>query len=168
MAYEQRPVEHVHEHSGVSAGMVAALVILAAAVIGLVVVLLMRSNNGNNANVATQPAATSSPATTVQQPATQQPPTIIQQRGAAPASTNRTVVLRTSDDAAIQAEIDRRIANAAALSTLGITTTVSSGRVTLVGHVSNNNLRGQAERIARGVTGVRTIDNQIVIVARQP
>src|SRR5947199_2355542 len=75
MANEERHI--IHERSGVSAGMVAALVILAAAVIGLVVVLLMRTGTTNNENLATQPGA--SPAqttTTVQQPA-QQPPVVV-------------------------------------------------------------------------------------------
>ena|SRR2546425_3744878 len=166
MANEERHI--IHERSGVSAGMVATLVILAAAVIGLVLILLMRSNNVNNANVAT---AQPSPAqtTTVQQPAASQPPVVVQQRGTAPAAPgNRTVVVKTTDDAAIQAEVERRIANAAALSNLGITTTVSNGRVVLVGRASNHNLRIQAERLARAVAGVKTIDNQIIIVTRQP
>ena len=162
MAYEERHVEHLHDRSRTSAGMIAALVILAAAVVGLVVFLVMRSNN---ANVATEQPTTPQ-TTTVQQPAPQQPPVVVQ-RGAAP-TTNRTVVVKEPDDAAIQAEVDRRLANAVALSGLGITTTVSGGRVVLVGHVSNNNLRSQAESLARAVTGVKTIDNQIVIVARRP
>ena len=166
MANEERHI--IHERSGVSAGVVAALVIVAAAVIGLVVVLLMRTNTTNNENLATQPAA--SPAqttTTVQQPA-QQPPVVVQQPAPANGTTNRTVVVKVPDDAAIQAEVDRRIANAAALSRLGLTTTVSGGKVVLVGRVSDRTLRAQAERLARGVTGVKTIDNQIIVVTRQP
>lgn len=119
--------------------------------------------------IATQPAA--SPAqttTTVQQPALQ-PPVVVQQRGTAPGTTtNRTVVVKVPDDAAIQAEVERRIANAAALSRLGLTTNVSGGKVILVRRVSDRTLRAQAERLARGVTGVKTIDNQIIVVTRQP
>jgi len=164
MAYDERHVEHVHEHSGTSSGVIAALIILAAAVIGLGIVLFI--NRSNNGNVGTQQPAAVPQTTTSQQPATQ-PPVVVQERGAAPAA-GRTTVVTVPNDAAIQADVDRRIANAAVLSRLGITTTVSNGRVVLVGNVNNRDLRAQAESLARAVSGVRTIDNQIIVVTTRP
>ena len=89
MAYDERHVEHVHEHSGTSSGVIAALIILAAAVIGLGIVLFI--NRSNNGNVGTQQPAAVPQTTTNQQPATQ-PPVVVQERGAAPAPARTTVV----------------------------------------------------------------------------
>ena len=162
MAYEERHFEHVHDHRGMSGGAVAALVILAAAVVGLAVFLVMRANNNANQQPVSQ-------TTNVEQPTPQQQPAPSQQPGAAPSTPeNRTIVVKPVGDAAIQAEVERRIANAPDLSPLGITARVSDSRVILTGRVNSNNLRLAAERIVRSITGVKALDNQIVVVTRQP
>lgn len=68
------------------------------------------------------------------------------------------------DDTAIQAEIDKRIADDPNFSKLDITATVTNGRVILVGTVPTNELKTRIEKLARAVKGVKEVDNQIVVV----
>jgi osmotically-inducible protein OsmY len=68
------------------------------------------------------------------------------------------------DDAAIQAEIDKRIADDPNFSKLDITATVTDGKVILVGTVPTNELRTRIEKLVRAVKGVKDVDNQIVVV----
>ena len=68
----------------------------------------------------------------------------------------------TTDDTAIQAEIDKRIADDPNFSKLDITATVTNGRVILVGTVPTNELKSRIEKLARAVKGVKEVDNQIV------
>jgi hypothetical protein len=70
-----------------------------------------------------------------------------------------------TDDAAIQAEIDKRIADDPNLSKLDITATVTNGKVILVGTVPTNELKTRIEKLARAVKGVKEVDNQIVAVS---
>jgi len=68
----------------------------------------------------------------------------------------------TTDDTAIQAEIDKRIADDPNFSKLDITATVTNGRVILVGTVPTSELKSRIEKLARAVKGVKEVDNQIV------
>ena|SRR3989442_11169829 len=70
-----------------------------------------------------------------------------------------------TDDTAIQAEIDKRIADDPNFSKLDITATVTNGRVILVGTVPTNELKSRIEKLARAVKGVKDVDNQIVVVS---
>jgi len=75
------------------------------------------------------------------------------------------VLAGTPDDAAIQADIDKKLQDDARLSALGITATVSNGKVILVGTAPTDELKEQVEKLIRGIKGVKQIDNQIVVIA---
>jgi hypothetical protein len=171
------------ERRGVSTGVVAALVIGAVALVTLLFLFILnRDKTGTEvtANVSTtatplpqqpvtiqqQPAPMQQPPIIIQQPATtttSQPPVIIEQpapAAAAPATTSRP---SGTDDATIQSAIDKKMAEDATLSTVGVTVTVLDGKATLIGTVNTQALKSQVERLVRGVKGVRTIDSQILV-----
>jgi hypothetical protein len=176
---ERREVVHsqsVRDNSGISAGMVGVLVVVAIALITMLVLFWMSSQPADNANVAaTQPP----PTTVVQQPApVQQPPVIVQQPAPAtqpapivvtpPAggSTASTVPAESVNmDSTIQTAIDKKISDDPEISTLGITASVLDGKVTLLGTVKTAALKTQVERLVKQVKGVKSVDNQISVIA---
>ena len=175
---ERREVVHsqsVRDNSGISAGMVGVLVVVAIALITMLVLFWMSSQPADNANVAT----TQPPTTIVQQPApVQQPPVIVQQPAPAtqpapvivnpPAggSTASTVPAESVNmDSTIQAAIDKKISDDPEISTLGITATVIDAKVTLLGTVKTQALKTQVERLVKQVKGVKSVDNQISVIA---
>ena len=176
---ERREVVHsqsVRDNSGISAGMVGVLVVVAIALITMLVLFWISSQPATDPNVAaTQPP----PTTVVQQPApVQQPPVIVQQPAPAtqpapvivnpPAggSTASTVPAETVNmDSTIQAAIDKKISDNPDISTLGITATVIDGKVTLLGTVKTDALKSQIERMVKQVKGVKSVDNQISVIA---
>lgn len=68
-----------------------------------------------------------------------------------------------SADLAIQAVIDKKIADSPTFSTLGVTVSVLNGKATIMGTVQNNELKMQLERLVRDVRGVKEIDNQLIV-----
>jgi hypothetical protein len=171
------------ERRGVSTGVVAALVIGTVALVTLLFLFILnRQNNGTEVNANVQTAATPvqqqpviiqqqptpMPQTPIiiQQPAptTAQPPVIIEQP--APATTApETARPSGTDDTTIQSAIDKKMAEDATLSTVGVTVTVLDGKVTLIGTVDSQALKSQVERLVKTVKGVRTVDNQIIVSA---
>jgi len=159
------------ERNGVSSGALAAIVVGVVVLAAIVILFVMnRQQTDQNANLAqTQP-----PTTIVQQPA-QQPPVIVQQPAPAtqpapvifnnpPAtSAGGTTTATGPDDGAVQAAIDKRLSDDPTFSTLGVTTTVLSGKVTLMGTVKTAALRSQVERALRDLKGVKSVDNQITV-----
>jgi hypothetical protein len=175
---ERREVVHsqsVRDNSGISAGMVGVLVVVAIALITMLVLFWISSQPAtDNANVAaTQPP----PTTVVQQPApVQQPPVIIQQP--APATQPAPVVVTppaggstaapaesVNIDSTLQTAIDKKLSDDPEISTLGITASVLDGKVTLIGTVKTEALKGQIERMVKQVKGVKSVDNQISVIA---
>ena len=71
----------------------------------------------------------------------------------------------TSDDAEIQAAIDKKLGDDASLSALGITATVTDGKVILVGTAPSDEMKGKIEKLVRSIKGVKQIDNQIVVIS---
>jgi|SRR5258705_830679 len=165
------------ERSGVSAGMVGVLVVVAIALITVLVLFWMSSQPTTDANnnLAAQQQAAPPQTTIVQQPAAQQPPVIIQQP--APVTQPAPIVVtpgvttgggtatNPNDDSTIQAAIDKQLTDDPTLSTLGITATVINGKVTLLGTVKTDSLKAQAERLVRRIKGVKSVDNQITVIA---
>jgi hypothetical protein len=167
------------ERRGVSTGVVAALVIGAVALVTLLFLFILNRQQSTetavNANVQTtqptpmqpviiqQPTPQQQTPIIIQQPATTtQPPVIIEQ----PAPATTTAPATTSSgtgDAAIQSAIDKKMAEDATLSTVGVTATVMEGKVTLIGTVDTAALKNQIERLVKSVRGVRTVDNQIIV-----
>jgi len=162
------------EGNGISAGMVGVLVVVAIALITMLVLFYMNSQQQpTDQTVATQQQQPPPP-TVIQQPA-QQPPVIIQQP--APATQPAPIVVTppaggaaTSEsapniDSTVQAAIDKALTDDPTFSNLGITASVLDGKVTLLGTVKTEDLKTQAERMVRKIKGVKSIDNQILVVA---
>lgn len=176
---ERREVVHtqsVRDNGGISAGMVGVLVVVAIALITMLVLFWMSSQPATDPNVAaTQPP----PTTVVQQPApVQQPPVIVQQPAPAtqpapiivtpPAggSTGSTMPTESTNmDSTIQAAVDKKLADDPEISTLGITASVLDGKVMLMGTVKTETLKTQIERMVKSVKGVKSVDNQISVIA---
>ena len=168
----------VPERSGMSGGLVAALVIAAVALVTILFLFLMsrQTEDTTNANVAlTAQQPTPLPQTTiVQQPAPQQQPPIIIQQPAAPATQPAPIIVpapATSggttrggvDDTTIQSNIEKRFSDDPTFSSLGLSVMVIDGKATLTGTVKTQTLKNQIERLVKGVKGVREVDNQILV-----
>jgi len=162
------------EGNGISAGMVGVLVVVAIALITMLVLFYMNSQQQpTDQTVATQQQQPQPP-TVIQQPA-QQPPVIIQQP--APATQPAPIVVTPpaggatatesapNIDSTVQAAIEKALTDDPTFSNLGITATVLDGKVTLMGTVKTEDLKNQAERMVRKIKGVKSIDNQILVVA---
>ncbi len=171
---------------GVSTGVVAALVIGSVALVTILFLFILNRQQDTvtevNANVTRSataptpvqpviieqaPAPQTQPPIIIQQPATTtaQPPVIIEQPAPATAPPATTSRPSGTDDTAIQSEIDKRMAEDSALSTLGVTATVLDGKVTLIGTVETQALKNQVERMVKAIKGVRSVDNQVIVSA---
>lgn len=180
----QTTTARVPERRGVSTGMVAALVIGAVALVTILFLFIMnRQNSGTEvtANVRSadtaptpvqQPVVIQQPAQPQQQPpiiiqqpgtTTTQPPVIINQPAPPATSSGSTSPSSGTDDAAIQSEIDKKMAEDSTLSTVAVTPTISNGKVTLIGTVDTQAIKNQIERLIKSIKGVKSVDNQIVV-----
>ena len=178
---ERREVVSSHsvrtpDNSGISAGMVGVLVVVAIALITMLVLFWLSSqpSTTDNANLAAQQQP---PTTVVQQPApVQQPPVIIQQP--APATQPAPIIVTqpaggttapapetTNMDSTIQAAIDKKLADDPEISTLGITASVLDAKVMLMGTVKTEELKTRIERMVKQIKGVKSVDNQISVIA---
>ena len=158
--------------SGISAGMVGVLVVVAIALITMLVLFYMNSQQQPTDQAVATQQQQPPPPTVIQQPA-QQPPVIIQQP--APATQPAPIVVTPpaggvtesapNIDSTVQAAIDKALTDDPTFTNLGITATVLDGKVTLLGTVKTDDLKNQAERMVRKIKGVKSIDNQILVVA---
>jgi hypothetical protein len=166
-----------NDRGGISGATVGIIVVVAIALITIVVLFLMngQQTDTTNANLAAQQPAAQQPVI-VQQPAQQQqPPVIIQQPAPVgnqppviinqPAPAGASAPVNTSNDGPIQTAIDKKIGDDPTLSTLGITTTVLDGKVTVTGTVKSEALKSQIDRMLRAVKGVKQVDNQIIVMS---
>ena len=170
---EHREVEHTeavrHSDSGVSGAALAAIVVGVIALAAILILFMMNQQQATNDNLAAQQPST----TIIQQPAQQQPPVIVQQPATTtqpapvivtnPAPSGGSAGTSASDDANVQAAVDKKLNDDPTLSSLGITATVMNGKVTLMGMVKTEALKAQVERAVRNVKGVKSIDNQISV-----
>ena len=158
------------DNSGVSAGMVGVLVVVAIALITMLVLFWLSTQPApENANLTAQQP------TVVEQPApVQQPPVIIQQP--APATQPAPIIVTppaggtmptesANIDSTLQTAIDKRLMDDPEFSTLGITASVVNAKVTLLGTVKTETLKGQIERAVKQIKGVKEVDNQISVIA---
>jgi len=174
----RREVTHTeavrNDRGGISGATVGVIVVVAIALITIVVLFLMNgqtTNDNVNATVAQQPAAQQP--VIVQQPAQQQPPVIIQQP--APATAPAPVIVNqpatgaapanASHDGEVQIAVDKKITDDPTLSTLGLTTTVLDGKVTVTGTVKSEAIKSQVDRALRAIKGVKQVDNQLVVLS---
>jgi osmotically-inducible protein OsmY len=72
------------------------------------------------------------------------------------------------DDTTIQQEIEQAFRSDSALADLDISTIVEAGRVTIVGSVRSVELKQRVARTIRGIKGVTSIDNQLVVIEATP
>jgi hypothetical protein len=161
--------EYTAAPRGTSNAAVAVLVILAIAVLGLLGLLFWSMQaNSNNDNLAAQqptPQMSQQPPVIVQQPASQ-PPIIVNPPAAAPAGgASGSEALTGPDDTGIQMAVDKKLQDDPTFSKLGITATVSGGKVLLVGSVKAETLKNQIERAVKSIKGVKSVDNQISVIS---
>jgi len=71
-----------------------------------------------------------------------------------------------SNDAAVQASVDRAFSDDANLNSADVTAVVLEGKVTLNGTVESEELKQRAQRLAYSVRGVRSVENRIVVTGR--
>lgn len=69
----------------------------------------------------------------------------------------------TVADAAITASVNAQLARDGELSALKIDVDTSDGRVALRGSAPNRDARDRAARLASGVDGVKSVDNQLIV-----
>ena len=72
------------------------------------------------------------------------------------------------DDATVQQEIEQALHSDSALADLDISTIVEGGHVTIVGSVRSPELKQRVVRVVRGIKGVSSIDNQLVVIDATP
>jgi osmotically-inducible protein OsmY len=72
------------------------------------------------------------------------------------------------DDATLQQEIEQAFHSDSALADLDISTLVEAGRVTILGSVRSPELKQRVARTVRGIKGVTSIDNQLVVIEATP
>lgn len=162
------------DRNGISAGMVGVLVVVAIALITILVLFWMSNQPTTDPNANT--VAQQQPPPVIQQVPANQPPVIIQQPAPAtqpapiiispPAGgTTTTPSTAANDDSTIQMNIDKQLTDDPTFSSLGITATVLNGKVTLFGTVKTEALKSQVEKMVRPIKGVKTVDNQISVIA---
>lgn len=167
---------------GYSTGMIATVALVAIAATALLMFFLLNRDDATNSNtnVTVTTAPTPLPAAPtpviIQQPPAQQPPPIIVQAPPATTTTQPAPVIVTPpapaansvppaspavDDATIETEVQKTFTDDADLGAANLTVSVISGKATLIGSVKSPDLKTRAERLARGVRGVKSVDNKI-------
>jgi hypothetical protein len=155
--------------SGVSTATVVLIAILALTAVGVVFYIVSNRNANElanrNANLAI--ASQAPPTTIVQQPApAQQAPVIIQQP--APVQPAPVIIEQpnprdsASDDANMQEVATKRLNDELDMTAVSIA--ISNGRAVLTGSVNSLVTKAKAEQIVKAVRGVKSVDNQIVVV----
>ena len=185
---QSQTVRYPEERRGFSTGMVAAVALTAIAL--TVIIFLFLSNPSDdsantNINVRTAGAAQPTPFTQqpiiVQQtpltqptpiiiqqaPMQQQPPVIIQQ---APPPSTTTVPSTTTapapsgaDDTTLQSKVDKAYKDDSEIASTDVMGLVIDGKVTLTGTVNSAALKQKAERLARAVKGISSVENKITV-----
>jgi osmotically-inducible protein OsmY len=94
----------------------------------------------------------------IQQPApAQQAPVIIQQ----PAQPSQRETTSANDDAKMQDIATKKLSEDPDMA--GVTMTVTDARAVLTGTVNSAATKAKAEQIVKGVRGVKSVDNKIVV-----
>ena len=155
--------------SGVSTATVVLIAILALTAVGVVFYIVNNRNENElaNRNANLKVASQAPPTTIVQQPApAQQAPVIIQQP--APIQPAPVIIQQpnprdsASDDANMQEVATKRLNDEQDMSAVFIA--ISDGRAVLTGSVNSAAIKTKAEQIVKAVRGVKSVDNQIVVV----
>jgi hyperosmotically inducible protein len=155
--------------SRLSPGTIAIIAILAITAIAAVLYIVNNRNANESANrnanldvAASQTNNHQQAPTIVQQPA-QQAPVIIQQ----PAQQAPVIIQQpnprdsASDDANMQEVATKRLNDEPGMTTVSLT--ISEARAVLSGTVNSAATKARAEQLVKGVRGVKSVDNQIVV-----
>jgi len=166
--------ESMPRESGISAGMVAIIAIVAIFAVGAVVYFVSSRNANESANrnanldLASQTNNAQAPPTTIVQQPAAPAPVIIQQPAAAqqapviiqqPAQASRDTA---SDDANMQEVATKRLTEEPGMASVSIS--ISNAEAVLIGSVNSAATKAKAERVVRAIRGVKSVDNQIVII----
>ena len=166
--------ESMPRESGISAGMVAIIAIVAIFAVGAVVYFVSSRNANESANrnanldLASQTNNAQAPPTTIVQQPAAPAPVIIQQPAAAqqapviiqqPAQASRDTA---SDDANMQEVATKRLTEEPGMASVSIS--ISNAEAVLIGSVNSAATKAKAERMVRAIRGVKSVDNQIVII----
>jgi hypothetical protein len=155
--------------SRLSPGTIAIIGVLAITAIAAIfyIVSNRNANESANRNANLDVASQAPPTTIVQQPAQQAPviiqqpaqqaPVIIQQ----PVESSQRQNTSANDDANTQDIATKRLAED--LNMAGVVMTITDARVVLTGTVNSAATKAKAEQIVKGVRGVKSVDNQIVV-----
>ena len=155
--------------SHLSPGTIAIIAILAITAVAAIfyIVSNRNANESANRNANLDVASQAPPTTIVQQPAQQAPviiqqpaqqaPVIIQQ----PAQPSLREHTSANDDANMQDIATKRLAED--LNMAGVVMTITDARAVLTGTVNSAATKAKAEQIVKGVRGVKSVDNQIVV-----
>lgn len=184
---QSQTVRYPEERRGFSTGMVAAVALTAIALTVIIFLFLSNpSDDSANTNInvraagATQPTPFTQQPVIVQQPMTQptpiiiqqapmpqQPPVIIQQ---APPPSTTTVPSTTTapapsgaDDTTLQSKVDKAYKDDSEIAATDVMGMVIDGKVTLTGTVNTAALKQKAERLARAVRGISSVENKITV-----
>ena len=154
-----------------SAGTIAIIAILAITAIAAILYIVSNRNANESANRnANLDAASQAPPTTVVQQPAQQAPVIIQQPAPAqqapviiqqPAQPSQRENTSANDDANMQDIATKRLNENPDMA--GVVMTVNDARAVLTGTVNSAATKAKAEQIVKGVRGVKSVDNKIVV-----
>ena len=168
-------IETSPQEPGTSNGTIALVAVIALIAFGVIVYLVINRNANEDANrnanlaVAAQTNTQAPPTTIVQQP-NQPAPVIIQQPAPAqqapviiqqPAESSQRASTSANDDANMQDIATRRLAQEPDMS--GVVMTITDARAALTGTVNSAATKAKAEQLVKGVRGVKSVDNKIVI-----
>lgn len=155
---------------------IVALTVIAAAALATFLALLITSRPYDPMNSTVPPQQSVPPGPLATQPTPRQSPTptptATQTQAATPVRSPEVGAEGpkppVSDDAVIQAQIEKVFAADPALAKLDVSTIVEGGKVTIVGSVKSVDLKRQVEKAVRSVKGVVTVDNQLVVMEVTP
>ena len=159
----------VSERQGMSGGTVGALVVAAITAAIVITMMILNSQQRNTDEQLAQERANNALAQTPGQPAQQQP-IIVNLPASQPATAIPYPVPAPSQaapiapsSASVEADVTSLLKNDEALASQIIDVRVSNGIATLSGDVPAENLKRRAEQIARTVSGVQSVMNDIAV-----
>ncbi len=159
----RRSIDSPRNEALVAAGVIGA------AALATLLALFITSRPYDPMNPSVEADQSVPPSATYLQPSPK--PTSSVQPSPTPAPTTQPLgetVPAIPDDGAIQAEIERRIAEDASLANIDMNTIVEGGRVTLAGSVKTQDLKTRIERLVRSIKGVTSVDNQLAVPQSTP
>ncbi|MFN2510022.1 MAG: BON domain-containing protein [Pyrinomonadaceae bacterium] len=164
--------QRIPEDNGVSTGTMAMIAVLAITAIAVIFFIISNRNENESANRnANLDVASQAPPTTVIQQPAQQAPVIIQQPAPyqqapviiqQPAEPAQREFTSANEDASMQDIATKRLTANQDMS--GVVMTITDARAVLTGTVNSAAAKAKAEQIVKAVRGVKSVDNQIVVM----